>query len=58
MLRPALPGGVVTWFVTGFAIAFSNWHLTETSRIGDEQKTGIVAVVAALSEVGEKHVDG
>src|SRR6266496_1638312 len=38
VLRSALPGGVVTWFVTGFAIAFSNWHLTETSRIGDEPK--------------------
>ena len=34
-MRPALPGGVVTWFVTGFAIAISNWHLTEASRIGE-----------------------
>jgi hypothetical protein len=30
-------------------LAVPNWHLTETSRICDEPKPGIVAVVAALS---------
>ena len=35
-LRPALPGGVVTWFVTGFGISFRTGVSQKESRIDDE----------------------